>query len=181
MAKIIKYIRSDYYRYVGKNDPLWKMILFSLRSHCFRFCLWYRLASQQNILQPAARVVRAMIASRYGILISRKTKIGYGLYIGHGYGIIVNSSAIIGNNCNISQFTTIGANDGAAAEIGDNVYIGPNVCLVENVHIGNNVSIGAGAVVTKDIPDNATAVGVPAKVINYDKPARYINNKWDIE
>lgn len=103
------------------------------------------------------------------------------MYIGHGFGIVVNSSAIIGNNCNLSQLTTIGANDGKAAVIGDNVYIGPNVCLVENVHIGNNVTIGAGAVVTKDIPDNATAAGVPAKVLNYDNAARYINNKWEIQ
>ena len=100
------------------------------------------------------------------------------MYIGHGYGIVVNSTAKIGNNCNLSQFTTIGSNEGKAAEIGDNVYIGPNVCIVENVHIGNNVNIGAGAVVTKDIPNNATAVGVPAKVINYDRPAVFINHKW---
>lgn len=181
MNKVFEYIQSDYYRYEGKTAPFIKIFLYTFRNHCFRYCFWYRLANQKNFFNYFSRYVRSRMASKYGILISRKTKIGYGLYIGHGYGIIINSSAIIGNNCNISQFTTIGANEGAAAEIGDNVYIGPNVCLVENVHIGNNVSIGAGAVVTKDIPDNATAVGVPAKVINYDKPARYINNKWEIE
>lgn len=180
MNSVIKCIQSDYYRYRGKRASLFTMFMYSFTNHCFRFCFWYRLASQKNILMPLARLVRASISSRYGILISRKTKIGYGLYIGHGYGIVVNSSAVIGNNCNLSQFTTIGSNEGKAAEIGDNVYIGPNVCLVENVHIGNNVNIGAGAVVTKDIPDNATAVGVPAKVINYDRPATYINNKWPL-
>ena len=69
-----------------------------------------------------------------------------------GGPIIVNSSAKIGNNCNLSQFTTIGSNHGKAAQIGDNVYIGPGVCIVEDVVIGNNVTIGAGSVVTKDIP-----------------------------
>ena len=49
--------------------------------------------------------------------------------------------------------------------IGDDVYIGNNVLLLPGVKIGNNVVIGAGAVVTKDIPDNSVAVGVPAKVI----------------
>ncbi|MFP3838254.1 transferase [Prevotella intermedia] len=52
--------------------------------------------------------------------------------------------------------------------MGDNVYIGPNVCIIENVRIGNNVTIGAGAIVVKDIPDNATVAGNPAKIISYN-------------
>ena len=78
----------------------------------------------------------------------------------------------------MSQFTTIGSNEGHAAKIGDNTYIGPNVCIIEDVCIGNNVTIGAGSVVTKDIPDNATAVGNYAKVINYNNPGRYITRRW---
>lgn len=112
------------------------------------------------------------------IQIDYRTKIGYGLYIAHGGPIVVNPSAVIGNNCNLSQYTTIGSNDGHAAVLGDNVYIGPNVCLVEDVVIGNNVTIGAGSVVTKNIPDNATAVGNYAKVVNYDRPGRYVGNRW---
>lgn len=108
-------------------------------------------------------------------------KCGYGLYIGHGGPIVVNHTATIGNNCNLSQFTTIGSNHGKAATIGDNVYIGPNCCIVEDVVIGNNVTIGAGSVVTKDIPDNATAVGNYAKVINFNDPGRYIKNRWTVQ
>lgn len=117
------------------------------------------------------------LSRKYGIQISPKTKIGYGLYIGHGIGIIINKTAEIGNNVNLSQFLNIGSNHGKAAKIGNNVYIGPSVCIVENVTIGNNVIIGAGTVVTRDIPDNTTAVGVPNKninKINHD----YIGNKW---
>ena len=115
------------------------------------------------------------------IQIPYETKVGYGLYIGHGGPVIVNPTASIGNNCNLSQFVTIGSNEGKAAYIGDNTYIGPSVCIVENVTIGNNVTIGAGSVVTKDIPDNATAVGNYAKVINYNAPGIYIKNRWNIE
>lgn len=50
--------------------------------------------------------------------------------------------------------------------------------MVEDIRIGDNVTIGAGSVVTKSIPDNATAVGNYAKVINYDNPGRYILNRW---
>lgn len=71
----------------------------------------------------------------------------------------------IGKNCNISQFLTIGSNKGTPATIGDNVYIGPGVCIVEDVKIGNNVKIGAGTVVVHDVPDNATTVGNPNRII----------------
>lgn len=110
-----------------------------------------------------------------------ETKIGYGLYIGHGICMVVNEGTVIGNNVNLSQFLNIGTNHNTPAIIGDNVYIGPSVCVVENVHIGSNTTIGAGSVVTKDIPRNATAAGVPAKVLNYDNPARYISQKWETE
>lgn len=50
--------------------------------------------------------------------------------------------------------------------------------MVEAVCIGNNVTIGAGSVVTKNIPDNATAAGNYAKVLNYNNPGRYIGNPW---
>ena len=105
------------------------------------------------------------IGRKYGLQIPTCTKIGRGLYIGHGIGIVINPDTIIGDNCNISQFLTIGSNKGTPAKIGNNVYIGPNVCLVENVMIGDNAKIGAGAVVVKDVPANATAVGNPARVI----------------
>ena len=108
------------------------------------------------------------------------TKIGYGFNIGHKICLVVNSGTIIGNNVNISQFDNFGTNHKTPAIIGDNVYIGPHVCLVDDVKIGSNATIGAGAVVTKDVPENATVAGVPAKVLNYDNPGRYIKNPWPI-
>lgn len=116
---------------------------------------------------------------QYGIDIHTSTKIGYGLYIGHGGPLVVNPTTVIGNNVNLSQFTTIGANGGRqAAEIGDNVYIGPNVCIIEHVKIGNNATIGTGSVVTKDIPENATAAGNYAKVLSTDHPGSSVNRRW---
>ncbi len=93
---------------------------------------------------------------------------------------MINPTTVIGNNCNLSQFDTIGSNYGKAARIGDNVYIGPNVCIVEDVEIGNNVTIGAGSVVTKSIPENATAVGNYAKVINYNNPGKFIKKRYEV-
>ena len=127
---------------------------------------------------PLALLMHKHLTAKYGIQIPRNTKIGYGLYIGHGVGIVINGGTVIGNNVNISQFLSIGTNKCTPAVIGDNVYIGPNVCIVEDVHIGNNATVGAGAVVVKDVPENATVAGVPAKVISYNNPGRFIKNPF---
>jgi len=92
--------------------------------------------------------------------------------------MVVNGDTIIGNNVNLSQFLNIGTNHETPAIIGDNVYIGPHVCIVEDVTVGNNSTIGAGAVITRDVPENATVAGVPAKVLNYANPGRYIKCKY---
>lgn len=134
---------------------------------------WFRLSKKTNL----ARLVHRFLSIKYGIQIPLGTEIGGGFYIGHAVGIIVNKTAKIGRNVNISQFTTIGSNNGKAAEIGDGVYIGPGVCIVEDVKIGTNASIGAGSIVVKDIPCNATAAGNPARVLNFNNPGRFIKNR----
>ena len=77
------------------------------------------------------------------------------------YGIFISYDAHIGKNCTIFPQVTINGK----TMIGDNCFIGIGAKIIGNVKIGNNVKIGANAVVTKDIPDNSVAVGVPAKVI----------------
>ncbi|MBD5277184.1 MAG: acetyltransferase [Bacteroides sp.] len=109
-----------------------------------------------------------------------ETKIGYGLYLGHRRCMVVNGGTIIGNNVNLAQFLNIGTEHNTPAIIGDEVYVGPGVCIVEDVRIGSKSSIGAGSVVVKDIPAGSTCVGVPAKVLNYNEPARYIKHRWEI-
>ena len=178
-CEIYRYIASDYTRYYDKPD-LFKILLHIVPgvNHRIAFLFWLRLASRPNIFYGIARVIHRIYEHKYALRISPKTQIGYGLFIGPGFSIFVNRTVEIGNNCNLSQLTTIGSNSFRGATIGDNVYIGPSVCIVENVHIGNNASIGAGAVVTKDVPENATVAGVPAKVLNYDNPGRFIARRW---
>lgn len=74
----------------------------------------------------------------------------------------------IGRHCFINQQVTIGYKGDKAPEIGDNVQITCGAKVLGGVKIGNNVTIGANAVVVKDIPDNALAAGVPARVIRID-------------
>lgn len=180
MNEIFKYIQSDYYRYTGVKCGGAKLIFAALfgRNHCFRYNFWFRLASGRNIVYPLAIFMHKHYSIKYGLHIQRGTKIGYGFYIGHGIGAVIHPNTVIGNNCNISQFLSIGSNHGTPAVIGDNVYIGPHVSIVENVKIGDNATIGAGAVVTNDIPANMTVAGVPAKIISAKNVAIYIVNKW---
>lgn len=177
---VIQYIKSDLYRYAGNINLISFFRHFCL-NRGFNFSFWFRLAKSNNFfVKLIALPIHFYKRRKYGIDISYKTQIGYGFYIGHGGPIVINSLAIIGNNVNVSQYTTIGSNIDKSALIGDNVYIGPNVCIIGNVTIGNNAIIGAGSVVTKDIPQNATAVGNYAKVINYSDKSEYIINKWSI-
>lgn len=138
-----------------------------VRNQSLAYLFWMRIikSNPNRILYLYARYKYRKISRKFGLQIDPFTNIGKGLYIYHGVGIIINGSAIIGENCSISQFTTIGSLKGKAATIGNNVYIGPGVCIVEDVKIGNNVKIGAGTVVIHDVPDNATTVGNPNRII----------------
>lgn len=171
------YIKSDLMRYYGAYD-CFTFLKAIVCNNTFRFQYVFRLCNENGYKRIIGLILWKLNRTKRYIQLPRGTKVGYGLYIGHGGPIIINPSTVIGDNCNLSQFTTIGSNKGMAAIIGDNVYIGPGVSIVENVIIGNNVTIGAGSVVTKNIPDNATAAGNYAKVLNYDSPGRFIKNKW---
>lgn len=174
------YVKSDLMRCYGKYDYVTFVKAF-LADRTFRFQYAFRLCHDKGIKKIFGLVMWKLNRTKRYIRLPRTTQVGYGLYIGHGGPIVVNPTTVIGNNVNLSPFTTIGSNESKAAIIGDNTYIGPNVCIVENVKIGNNVTIGAGSVVTKDIPDNATAVGNSAKVINYNNPGRFVTKRWIIK
>jgi len=176
---LIKYIKSDLYRYAG-DTSFKSFIRHYICNIGFNFTFWLRVCSHGGgVMKKLARPILWHKGRKFRIEIHPSTKIGYGLYLSHGGPLIINPTAVIGNNVNLSQYTTIGSNDGKAAEIGDNVYIGPSVCIVENVKIGSNICIGAGSIVTKDIPSNSTAAGNYAKVLNNNPNLKYIHNRWN--
>ncbi|SFB41695.1 serine O-acetyltransferase [Algoriphagus aquimarinus] len=121
-----------------------------------------------------------------GFQIPLKTKIGYGLFIGHHGSVIVNVRSVLGDNCNLSPGVTIGQiSEGkkkGCPTIGDNVWIGTNLVIVGNIHIGNNSHICPSSFVTFDVPANSLVIGNPT-VINNDwgKTNQYILNKWEAE
>lgn len=172
-------IKSDRYRITGRMESTGRIIAQVLRPFSdSRLLFWLRLASYKGMLYPFCRIAYAWVSRRAQVQIPPFTKIGYGFYIGHNICMVVNGGTIIGNNVNISQFLNIGTNKSTPAIIGDNVYIGPHVSIVENVKIGSEATIGAGAVVTKDIPENATAAGVPARILNFNSPGRFVHKRY---
>lgn len=175
---VLELIRSDLFRYAGRTgvSPFFRNILLN---RSFKYTFWLRLCrARSGFVRLIAKVMHRHLSNRYGIQIPRAVQIGPGLYIGHHMCVVVNKTAVIGRNCNLSQFTTIGSNHNSAAKIGDSVYIGPGVSIVEGVSIGAGATIGAGAVVVRDVPAGATVAGNPAKVISEKEPGRYIHNPW---
>ena len=105
----------------------------------------------------------------YSCNIYPQAKIGRGLYIPHFVGITIGNTAEIGNNCTIFPNVVFGASYSPNrknpsgrrhAKCGDNCVFGANCSIIGAITIGDNVIVGAGAVVTKDIPDNCIVVGV---------------------
>lgn len=100
--------------------------------------------------------------------ISGKTDIGYGFKIYHPYGIFINDSARIGDNCTVRGQVTIGNKgwkENKCPILLNNIEIGVGAKIIGPVKIGNNCQIGANAVVTKSFPENSILVGIPVKDI----------------
>ena len=117
------------------------------------------------------KIIKGMIRILFGGVIPYQTDIGEGIkFTYQGLGVVIHKNSVIGKNCLIRQNVTIGGGGGpnGLPIIGDNVDIGAGAVIVGGVHIGNNVRIGANAFVNKDLPDNCTAVGVPAKPIKFN-------------
>ncbi|WP_051551855.1 serine O-acetyltransferase [Nocardioides sp. URHA0020] len=95
--------------------------------------------------------------------------IGRGLQLFHPQGVVIGPRAAIGTNCHIQQGVTVGNRNYLWPVIGNDVYLGAGSKVIGEIRVGNGAQIGANAVVLTDVPDYATAVGVPARII----PAKF--------
>lgn len=158
-----------------------KRILFNAS---FKITFWFRicgyLKSKNSLVYKILYYISYAIYkhNQYltGIQLPVKTRVGKGLTFAHFSNIVIASTAIIGENTIIYNGVTIGTvhTHKGAPVLGNNIVLYTGCKILGNVKIGNNVIIGANAVVTKDIPDNSVAVGIPAKVIS-DKGQEYFN------
>ncbi|MDD6278425.1 MAG: serine O-acetyltransferase EpsC [Ruminococcus sp.] len=116
-----------------------------------------------------ARIISQHARNRTGIEIHPGATIGKGLFIDHGMGVVIGETAVIGDNCLIYQGATLGGTGKDKGKrhptLGDNVLVGAGAKVLGPFKVGSNVKIAANAVVLNAIPDNCTAVGVPARVV----------------
>jgi len=116
-----------------------------------------------------ARMVSQLNRFFTGVEIHPGAKIGKGLFIDHGSGVVIGETTEIGDNCTIYQGVTLGGTGKDTGKrhptLGNNVMVGSGARVLGPFKVGDNVKIAANAVVLEAIPDNCTAVGVPARVV----------------
>ena len=116
-----------------------------------------------------ARMISQRARRRTGIEIHPGAKIGKNLFIDHGMGVVIGETTEIGDNCTLYQGVTLGGTGKDHGKrhptLGDNVLIGAGAKVLGPFRVGDNARVAAGAVVLNEVPDDATAVGVPARVV----------------
>src|ERR687886_946096 len=157
---------------IYERDPAarnWLEVLF-----CYpgvQAILFYRLAHWLYCIGIpfVPRLISHLTRFLTGIEIHPGAKIGKGVFIDHGMGVVIGETAIVGDYALIYQEVTLG---GTGKEIGKrhptlgkNVVVGAGAKVLGNIQVGNNVRIGAGSVVLRDVPSDCTVVGVPGRII----------------
>jgi serine O-acetyltransferase len=133
----------------------------------YRFRRWARtLPSPANlVLKPVSMITRKALEILAGISISTDADIGPGFFIVHFGGIFIGPGVVAGPNLAVSQGVTIGVEKGASPRLGEFVYLAPGAKVFGAVTMGDRSAAGANAVVTRDVAENVTVGGVPAKPI----------------
>jgi serine O-acetyltransferase len=133
--------------------------------------------------ETLALYLQSRMSELFQVDIHPATKIGRGVFIDHGTGIVIGETAVIGDDVSMLQGVTLG---GTGAERGDRhpkigkgVLLGAGAKVLGNIHIGDYAKIASGSVVLKEVPAGCTAAGVPARLVNCptcDEPAKSMDH-----
>ena len=168
---------SEYLQSIIDRDPAAKSKLSLILTYPgVKSIFFHRIANFFAIAKfdLVARIISQFSRFLTGIEIHPKAKIGKNLFIDHGMGVVIGETSEIGDNVTIYHMVTLG---GIAPSIDsdsqretkrhptlmDNVVVGSGAQILGPVVIGKNAKVGANAVVTKNVPDNAVMIGIPAK------------------
>ena len=170
---MISYIKEEI-KVIRERDPAIKSNMEVFLYPSFKAIIMYRAAHKLYRKKHyfLARWVSQRAARKTGIEIHPGAKIGKGLFIDHGSGVIIGETAELGDNVTLYQGVTLG---GTGKEQGkrhptlkDNVMVSAGAKVLGSFTIGENSKIGAGSVVLKEVPPNCTVVGVPGRIVKRD-------------
>ncbi len=172
--KMIEYLREDV-KCVKERDPAARGTLEVLLLYPGLHAIWYyRIAHyfQNRHRYFIARAISQRAARTTGIEIHPAATIGHRFFIDHGHGVVIGETTEIGDDVTMYQGATLGGTGKDKGKrhptIGNNVMIGAGAKVLGPFRVGDNSNVAAGAVVLDEIPDNCTAVGVPAIVVRRD-------------
>ena len=168
---------NEYLQSIIDRDPAAKSKLSLILTYPgVKAIFFYKIANFFAIAKfdLIARMISQFSRFLTGIEIHPKAKIGKNLFIDHGMGVVIGETSIIGNNVTIYHMVTLGGISPSIDSdnqrdmkrhptLEDNVVVGSGAQVLGPVIVGKNAKIGANAVVTKNVPENAVMVGIPAK------------------
>ncbi len=172
---MFKEIKEDI-KTIFERDPAARSVVEILLTYSgFHATLLHRVA--HFLWRKNVPVIPRLIShfSRFitGIEIHPGATIGSAFFIDHGMGVVIGETAEIGNNVTLYQGVTLGGTGREPGKrhptLGDNVIVGAGAKVLGAIVIGNHVRIGANSVVLKSVPDHATVVGIPGKIIRRQK------------
>ena len=178
---------NDYLESIKKRDPAAKSILSIILTYPGVKAVFFHQIS--NFFYKAgfdliARIISQTIRFFTGIEIHPGAKIGKNLFIDHGMGVVIGETSEIGDNVTIYHNVTLGGSSPSIDSerqrhekrhptIGNDVVIGSGAQIIGPIKVGNNSRIAANAVVVKDVPENATMVGIPAKAVKLENKGNF--------
>ncbi len=178
---------NDYLESIKKRDPAAKSILSIILTYPGVKAVFFHQIS--NFFYKAgfdliARIISQTIRFFTGIEIHPGAKIGKNLFIDHGMGVVIGETSEIGENVTIYHNVTLGGSSPSIDSerqrhekrhptIGNDVVIGSGAQIIGPIKVGNNSRIAANAVVVKDVPENATMVGIPAKAVKLENKGSF--------
>ena len=157
---------------IRERDPAAKsdaevILLYSGFHALLAYRISHKLYEKERFFE--ARALSQLARHCTGIEIHPGAKIGKGLVIDHGMGVVIGETTEIGDNCTIYQGVTLGGTGKDVGKrhptIGNGVMVGAGAKVLGPFTIGDNTKIAANAVVLAEIPENCTAVGIPAKIV----------------
>jgi serine O-acetyltransferase len=161
-------------RTVHHRDPAARSTLVIVASYQGVHAVWHHRAAHwlwTHRMKTYGRLWSQYARRRTGIEIHPGATLGRRVFIDHGMGVVIGETAVVGNDVLLFHGVTLGGTTMSPGKrhptVGDRVVIGAGAKVLGAVHIGCDVRIGSNAVVVKDVPDGATAVGIPAKIRNH--------------